>query len=215
MAEATAEPGRGRPPRRGRRPGPAVGRDLILAAANTEFGERGYQGTTIRSIASRADVDAKLVHYYFGTKAELFTAAIAETFRAGGFPDMLTRLPARDSGESPGTQYVAAILSALEESELGPAFIGLVRNLGTHEESRQIFLRFVTQELMHTVAPRLEGARAESRLAIAGSQLLGVLLARYVLKIPPIAGLTRTEVARAIGPSIDRYIFGDIGWDAT
>ena len=213
MAEGTTRPGRARPPRRGRRPGQPVGRDLILAAANVEFGEHGYQGATVRSIASLAGVDTKLVHYYFGTKAELFTAAIAATFRARGFPDMLAPVPGGGNDGSPGTEYVAAILTALEESEIGPAFIGLVRNLGTREESRQIFLRFVTRELIDTVAPRLEGARAESRVSLAGSHLLGVVLARYVLKIPPLAVLSRSEVAQAIGTSIDRYIFEDLGWD--
>lgn len=196
---------------RGRRRGPTLGRQLILTAAHAQFGEFGYQATTIRGIARAAGVDAKLVYYYFGTKGELFTAAIAATFRARGFPDILAE-HARAGEESPGTRYVAAILTTLEHADIGPAFIGLVRNLGTHEESRQIFLRFVTEELISILAPQLVAERPETRVALAGSQLLGVVLARYVLKVPPLAELEIDVVARSIGPSIDRYISGEVYW---
>ena len=43
-------------------------------------------------------------------------------------------------------------------------------------------------------------------------RLLGVVLARYVLKVPPLAELEIDVVARSIGPSIDRYISGEVYW---
>ena len=200
-------------PKRGRRPGPTVGREQILAAASEAFGEDGYQGTTIRKISEAAGVDAKLVHYYFGTKEDLFTTVIAETFRARGFPDLLAERSV-SAEETPGSRYLLAILTALEHSELGPAFIGLVRNLGTHEESRRIFLRFVSEELIQRLAPELDVDHAETRISLAGSQLLGIVVARYIVKVPPIAELSIPEVARTVGPSIDRYILGDRDWGA-
>lgn len=208
MAEA-----QNRPLKRGRRPGPNVGREQILAAATAQFGEHGYQGATIRNIGEAAGVDAKLVHYYFGAKEELFTTVISETFRSRGFPDLLAQRIS-DADASPGSQYLFAVLTALEDSGMGPAFIGLVRNLGTHEESRRIFLRFVSEELIERVAPELQSERPEARIALAGSQLLGVVVARYILKIPPIASLSVPEVARIVGPTIDRYILGELDWDS-
>lgn len=196
-------------PRRGPRPSGKAGKEQILEAATQEFGEYGYQATTIRKIAEAAGVDSKLVHYYFGTKESLFTTVITETFRSRGFPDIL--LPEGEGRDgSPGTRYVLAVLTALEDPSMGPAFIGLVRGIGTHDESRRIFLRFVTEELLGTFAPRLGVEHPETRLSLAGSQLLGLVFGRYVLKVPTIAGLPARELARVVGPTIDRYAFGDI-----
>jgi AcrR family transcriptional regulator len=72
------------PRRRGRPSGALAGdagtRDRILAEARTEFSERGYDKTSIRSIAKAAGVDSALVHHYFGTKEQVFAAAIEVSF---------------------------------------------------------------------------------------------------------------------------------------
>lgn len=196
--------------RRGPRSDGGAGRQQILDAAIAQFGEHGYQAATIRRIGEAAGVDAKLVHYYFGTKEDLFATAIAETFRSRGLPGLLLD-PTPDAGESPGTRYLFAILTALEDPGFGAAFVGLVRSLGTHEESRRLFLRFVTQEVLGRVAPQLGTDHADTRMALAGSQLLGLVMARYVLKVPPIADLSITELARLAGPTIDRYVAGELG----
>lgn len=198
--------------RRGPRSDGGAGKEQILEAATARFGEHGYQATTIRKIAAAAGVDAKLVHYYFGTKENLFSTAIAETFRAGGFPNLLAE-PANSGDGSPGTRYLFAVLTALEDPGMGPAFIGLVRGLGTHEESRRIFLRFVSEELLGRLAPQLASEHPEARVSLAGSQLLGLVVGRYVLKVPPLAGLSIGQVARTVGPTIDRYILGELDWN--
>ena len=200
-------------PRRGPRPAGSAGKEQILEAATVQFGEHGYQATTIRKIGEAAGVDAKLVHYYFGTKEDLFATAIAETFRSRGFPDLLAVRTAEGDG-SPGTQYLLAVLTALEDPGMGAAFIGLVRGLGTYEESRRIFLRFVSEELLGRLAPQLDVDHPETRVALAGSQLLGIVLARYVLKVPPLASLSVSEVARTVGPTIDRYMLGELNWNS-
>ncbi len=208
-AGIVAEGGESSPPRRGPRPADTAWREQILDAARREFGEHGYQATTVRKIGHAAGVDPKLVHYYFGTKEELFTTTIAETFRARGFPALLAEASS-SSIDSAGTRYLLAVLTALEDDTLGPGFIGLVRNLGTHEESRRIFLRFVTGELIEQLAPRLEGDFAETRVTLAGSQLLGLVMARYVLRVPPLAALSIQQVAQTVGPTLDRYLFGEL-----
>lgn len=196
-------------PRRGPRPADTAWREQILDAARREFGEHGYQAATVRKIGQAAGVDPKLVHYYFGTKEELFTATIAETFRARGFPALLAQASSPPA-DSAGTRYLMAVLTALEDDTLGPGFIGLVRNLGTHEESRRIFLRFVTGELIEQLAPRLDVDFAEARVTLAGSQMLGLVMARYVLKVAPLASLSIQQVAQTVGPALDRYLFGEL-----
>lgn len=195
--------------RRGPRQTDTAWRERILDAARREFGEHGYQGATVRRIGSAAGVDPKLVHYYFGTKEELFSTSIAEAFRRRGLFEFFEQALG-EGAESPGTEYLFSILTALEDDAFGAAFIGLVRNLGTHEESRRIFLRFVTTQLIEQLAPRLDGPLPEARIAFAGSQLLGLVTARYILKLPPLAALSTREVARVVGPTLDRYIFGPL-----
>lgn len=100
------EGGESSAPRRGPRPTDTAWREQILDAARREFGEHGYQAATVRRIGHAAGVDPKLVHYYFGTKEELFTTTIAETFRARGFPALLAQAssPPADSA-GPATSW--------------------------------------------------------------------------------------------------------------
>lgn len=211
--EADVSSGASTTPRRGPRSDGSAVKQQILDAATAHFGELGYQATTIRKIGEAAGVDAKLVHYYFGTKEDLFTIAITETFRSYGFPDLLADRGQRGDG-LPGTRYLLAILTALEDPGMGAAFIGLVRGLGTHEESRRIFLRVISEELLGRLVPQLKADRPEARAALAGSQLLGLVIARYILKVPPLARLTIEEIARTVGPNIDHYILGDLDWSS-
>ncbi len=200
----------GSTPRRGRRPGDEAMPEKIMDAAASEFAERGYQAATMRRIAAAAGVDPKLVHYYFGTKEQLFTAMIEAAFRSWGFPEMLADRPA-DAPDSTGARYLTAVLTMLEHPGMGPAFIGLLRNLGTHEESRRIFVTFVSTQLISRLAPMLPEPLSETRVALAGSQMLGLVFARYILRLPELAELSIPDLAAAIGPTIDRYLIGDIG----
>ena len=51
-------------------------RDKILEAAEYLFGEHGYDATSIRDIANRADVRLGLVSYYFASKETLYDCLI-------------------------------------------------------------------------------------------------------------------------------------------
>ena len=173
-------------PRRGPRAG-GVERKHILQVATKLFSEHGYQATTMRKIGTAAGVDAKLIHYYFGTKEDLFTAAISEVFRSRGLPDILS-----------------------EYRPEATAFTGLLRSLGTHEESQKVFLRFVNEELLERLAPQLPVENATTRLALAGTQIFGLIYTRYILKIPPLTELSIEQTARLIGPTLDTYMRGPL-----
>ncbi len=192
-------------PKRGRRPGDTIGRAHILEAAIKEFGENGYQGATIRKISNTAKVDPKLVHYYFGTKEDLFSACISETFHSMGLAEILLST-AKNGTTSVGTQYLRTLLGLLEDKQLGPAYIGLIRSLGTHEEARQIFLRFLTGDLFSMLIPELKIDNPETRLTLVGSQIIGLVMVRYVLQVGPLAELPLEQVAALVGPTLDRYL---------
>ncbi len=218
------------PPRRGPRPTDAGGasRDDILEAARGVFATAGFQGATIKAIADAAGVDTKMVHYYFGTKRDLFSLVIKDAFHSrdllGTIIAGLNDAPTGDADpsgspgspaspgslSSPGATYVRAILTVVEDPRIGPTFLGLVRNLGVHEESRRIFLDFVTQEIIGGLAPHIRGGSPEFRVSLVGTQLLGMLMARYVLEVPAIAGADVNELADAVGPTLDRYLADEL-----
>lgn len=66
----------------GRPPGASSGqtRARLLDVARELLGERGFDGTTIREIARRADVNPALLHYYFGSKAGLHSAVMGRAY---------------------------------------------------------------------------------------------------------------------------------------
>lgn len=191
--------------RRGRRPSGSTGRQPILDVAAAQFAAYGYQAATVRRIAQAAGVDAKLVHYYFGSKEDLFSAAIADAFNKRGIGSFLSDHN-EANGTSKGTLFLQGILAALEDPGIGPAFVGLVRNLGTHDESRRIFMRFVSDEILDRLATRIDVQDPEVRVALIGSQILGLVTARYVLEVPPLVKMPASEVARLVGPVIDYYL---------
>lgn len=192
------------PPRRGPRGGRADA--AILAAARQLFGAHGYQGASIRQIAQTAGVDSKLVHYYFGSKEDLFAATIADTFTALELPTLLLS----PTETSPGTAYVRAALTAIENPELGPGYLALLRAIGTHEPSRQLLLHVAREVFLPLLVSRLPGPHAAVRAGLLGSQMLGLLTSRYILGMPPLADLSIPQVAALVGPTLDRYLTGDL-----
>ena len=85
---------------RGRPRGTSTTKDDILAAARRRFLEHGYDGVTLRAVATDAGVDVALISYYFGSKKGLFGAAMAlganpALLLAGELQGPLNSLPER------------------------------------------------------------------------------------------------------------------------
>lgn len=169
-------------------------RSAILASARTQFGNQGFERTTIRSVASAAGVDPALVMHYFGSKAELF--AVASRFDVT-FPDL--------SGAEP--DRVADVLLPLFIHAWGPQgpFLPLLRAAATNRAAADALLAvFVGQ-----VAPALAAVvpdRAAERAALVGSQLLGLAVARYVLCIPPLVAMDDADLIEWLRPVLAHYL---------
>lgn len=52
-------------------------KERILAAAIELFAEKGFAAVRIDEVALRADANKQLIYYYFGSKAELYSASLA------------------------------------------------------------------------------------------------------------------------------------------
>ena len=187
-------------PRTGRRPGVSGSRETILAAARSSFSRNGYDGATIRDIAASAGVDPALVRHYFGSKEHLFVEALQFPVDPVEFVPRLLGAGRDGLGERLATFFLETW-----DAPDGRPFIALLRSVTANEQAAGMLRQFVARELIARVAASLRLDRPELRAGLAGSHLIGLAILRYVIKLEPIASADRTELARAVGPSIQRY----------
>ena len=191
------------PRRRGRPRGSSDSRARIIAAAVDEFGERGYDGSTIRSIAARAGVDSALVHHYFGTKADLFADAVGIPLR----PDV--DVPAIVAGprDEVGERLVRYVLEAFEDPDVQRRGVMLMRTAIGSRLTTPLLAGFISRELIGRIARALDAPDAELRASLVASQISGLLLTRHVLKFSSMAAASVDDLVERIGPTVQRYLF--------
>ena len=195
--------------RTGRRPGSADTRGRILAAARAAFGERGYDGATVRDVAARASVDPALVHHYFGTKQQLFLAA-------SEFPvDVAEVVPRLLAGprDGMGERFVRYVVELWDRPEVQPLLMGIVRSASTDKVAAGMMRRLLAEGPFLALARAIDLPDARLRATLAGTQLMGLVLARYVILVEPLATMTPAELATMLGPTMDRCLAGDLGGD--
>ena len=198
-------PSTSRAPRRGRRPGAPDTRSTILDAARSAFAERGLAGTTIRSVASAAGVDASLVHHYFGTKDELFLAAMSLPVD----PRQIIG-PALVGGvEGAGERLLRAFLSLWDDPDITPVLVGMVRSALQPGGERLLTQGFVPVVLL-PVGQALGVDRPEVRMPLVISQMAGLILTRYVIGLEPMASMPPETVVATYAPVVQHYLTGDL-----
>lgn len=180
-------------------------RNRILEAASGLFAAKSFDGVSIRAIARRAEVDPALVHHYFGTKDDLFNEVLSHAASPGTvFEQFVGKSP-----EALGAEILRTALGLIE-SPAGPALKALMRSgISSHPELLQ---RFVTKQLIGRVIPLLDVPEDERalRATLAGSQFVGLFVARYLVKVEPLASLSREEVVRLVAPNVQRYLTGEL-----
>ncbi|MFF2271193.1 TetR family transcriptional regulator [Agromyces sp. NPDC058136] len=202
-------------PRRPGRPRGAEQGDLrarILAAATAEFGERGYEAASMRAIARRAGVDPALVHHYFDDKQRLVAEVVEVPLR----PDRLVRTALDGPIDELGARLVRAVLTAWDSPAVRPAAVAALRSAIGHGPVARMLREFLRGEIMHRIAVRLAdgdldeaaAADAELRAELAASQLVGVIMVRYVLEFEPLASLPVDELVARVGPAVQWHLTG-------
>lgn len=193
--------------RTGRRPGRSGTRDAILVAARESFTASGYDQASIRDIARRAGVDPALVHHYFGTKQELFTEAVELPV------DLVAVVEAfvRGDRDRIGERIVGLMLSVWDNRTDRSPLIALIRSAVTSENAARMLREFMVSVLFVRLAEALRAPDAPLRASLAASQMMGLLIARYVVRVEPLASAPAAQLVAAIGPNIQRYLTGDLG----
>ncbi len=197
--------------RGGRRPGDSGTRAAILDTARVSFAESGYAGTTIRGVAGRAGVDPALVHHFFGTKDDLFLAALALP------EDFMTGLPQPFEGDraTVGERMTRRYLSLWEDPVTGAALRSVVRSTFSHEAAAALLREFIGSQVLAGAAARLDVDSPELRVALAGSHLFGLAVARYVVGIEPLARAQVDALVAAVAPAVQHYLTGDLAGGGT
>ena len=187
--------------RTGRRPGGASTRAAILEASRAAFTEEGYDAATIRGIARRAGVDPALVHHFFGTKRELFV----EAMRLPMDPKpVIAGILAGD--RSTIGERVARTFFPISEGDRAAPFIGLVRSAASHDDAARMLREMISTEIIGRIAAGLDAPDARLRATLVGSQIVGLIMARHVIKIEPLASAHPEELIPFLAGTIQRYL---------
>jgi AcrR family transcriptional regulator len=200
--------GAGRPRRPGRRPGTNATREAILVAARDAFATRGYEKATIRGIAREAGVDPALVHHFYGSKEDVFRAAVSDVLAP-----IAEAMGGVGRGDDPGrtSQRLARVLVGLWEREpTKGALIGAVRAAVTSETAAGLLRGIVQEHAIAAVAASTESPDAELRANLIGATMMGIAIARQVLALEPIASLGEDALTGVLAGAIEHYLTADL-----
>ena len=189
---------------RGRPAGGTTGdtRAAILAAARSQFAARGFNGASLRSIASEAGVDASLISHYFGDKSQLMVATMQLPVNpiekiagvvAGGPGGMAERL-------------VRTFLNAWDPHR--EVFSTLVRTTLGGGDTEAPMLQLARSVLIAKLLEVLEGDDRELRATLIASHIIGMATLRYVAKLEPLASAPIEDVVAGYAPSMQLLISG-------
>lgn len=195
-------------PRTGRRKGSPDTRETILAAARDAFADRGFEGASIRGIATSAGVDPALVHHYFGTKDQLFLATVG----APVDPGEVIPIVLEGDREQIGARLVAMFLRVWGDPMTGPVLLAIVRSALQHDWSARMLREFLTSQILRRVVARLDVPPEEAaiRAALTASQMIGLGIARYVVRIEPLASSEPEAIVEMVAPTVQRYLTGPL-----
>ncbi|GAB17123.1 putative TetR family transcriptional regulator [Gordonia effusa NBRC 100432] len=189
--------------RSGRRPGDPDTRGAILTSARELFARDGFDKTSVRAIASAAGVDAALVHHYFGTKHKLFLEAVAIPVDP---VEILAELNSVDVKHL-GVQLIRVVLGVWD-GELRSAGVALLKTTLAAPDAG-IIRSFLSEIILTNIADRLDD-NAAVRTSLLATQMLGLIVTRYIVQLEPIASMPLDEVAQKVGPTLQRYLTDDL-----
>jgi AcrR family transcriptional regulator len=192
--------------RRGRRPAGEDRRGDILAAARAEFGDRGFDATTIRGVARAAGVDPRLVHHYFDGKDALFVAA----FELPARPQPLIEAVLAPGADGVGGRLVRLFTTVWDSEDGRQRIVALVSAASASEAGARMLREFLAREVFARIIARIGSDDAELRAALAASQMMGLAVARYVVRLEPLASADPDLVVAIVGPTIQGYLTGPL-----
>jgi AcrR family transcriptional regulator len=188
---------------RGRRPTGENTRAALLDAARVEFTDRGFDGATVRTIAQRAGVDAAMVNHWFGGKDGLFVAAMEIPINP---EEIVHRILEGDPGQA--AERILRTFLSVWDTDGGGALAALMRSVASHEEAARMMREFVSRVIFGRIVCAVAPDQFELRAALCGTQIAGLGMIRYVIRLEPLASADHDTVVGAIAPNLQRYLTG-------
>ena len=186
----------------GRRPGKPDPRTELLEAARTEFAATGYSGASIRGIARSAEVDPSLVLHYFDSKEELFTESLALPIN----PASMVRPVLADLYPGVGEELIRMMLTAWDSELALEPMKAVIRSIIADSDVDSTIVEFARSTILAAFADALDGPDAELRGLLAASHVVGIIVARYLVEVEPLASASIDDIATRVGPVIERYL---------
>jgi len=190
--------------RTGRRPGPSSTRAEITAAAARRFAAAGYDATSLRQVAADASVDPALVRRFFGDKEQLFTEVASALID----PERAVAAVAGGPPEAAGERLLRYFLSLLGDVSRPGPLLGVIRSAVTSEHAAGLLRRLLAEQVLREIAVSFPSGRPEFGAALAASQLVGLAVARYAVRLPPLTAADTEELVSAIAPVLQYYLTG-------
>jgi AcrR family transcriptional regulator len=174
----------------------------MLQAARELFAERGYERTTVRDIAARAAIDPALVIRYFGSKDGLFAQASVFDLK---LPNLTKTKPSQL-----GHTLITHFLALWEGPSSKATLTILLRASASNEDAATKVRSIFAGQVVPMLTQITDRAEVATRAGLISSQLLGLALCRYVLKVPPVVAMTTEQIIKGVGPTLQRYITGKL-----
>jgi AcrR family transcriptional regulator len=192
--------------RSGRRRGNPDTRATILVAAQSEFAEKGFDRVSMRGIAKAAGVDPSLMYHYFGSKDDVLLASLDVPFDPREVIPALTR----DGVAGLGNRIASRFLGIWDDPANQTRLVTVVRASMSSAAAQDLLTNGVARMILGPIREVIGTREAELRTSYVASQLLGLAVARYVLRLEPLASAPSEVVSAAVGPTLQRYLDGDV-----
>jgi AcrR family transcriptional regulator len=179
----------------------AVTAEELGRIALDQFATVGYARTTIRSVAQAAGVDPALVMYHHGSKRELFLAAVTMRFDPSAVAEEL----AAGDRASVGRRLADFLLAAWEDPVQRQVFLARIRAAATEPEAAEMVRDLIGRELVVPLVRLLRSDRPEVRAGLVSSQLMGYVVARYLVGVTAL-DLPPAAAAELLAPTLQRYL---------
>lgn len=194
-------------PRKGRRRGTTESRDHILDTARELFAEHGFDGTSLRQVARAAGVDPGMIHHYFSGKDELFALSV----ELPADPDQVLAGVAGSEPDQRAELIIRAVLR-LWESPAQAALMAFLRGTIGSTAKTAVLREMVSRRVINRIMTSVPGTPEEVALRgnLVATQIVGLMMVRYVVRLEPLASVPPEEVVRLVAPNIQRYLSGPL-----
>ena len=185
----------------GRRQGESKAKEDIILAAQNLFALSGYEKATIRSIAKEAKVDPALINHYFKSKQELFIESMLPLFDG---PKLLQKALDGPDDEI-GLRLSRLFIFLISNERTKSLIIGIIRSSTTDEQAAKMMNIFITENVASIVKKKIKGNDASVISNLIGSQFVGIVLAREIIKVEPLASLSEDDLMKYLAPKLQIY----------